>query len=66
MIVAYDTAIEFKKNGIDPLVVDVRSNSEGSVVKEAKNLNINIKFSHGVVNAKGYKKVKSATNRKIK
>jgi len=35
---AYDTAIEFKKNGIDPLVVDVRTNSESSVVKEAKNL----------------------------
>ena len=57
---AYDTAIEFKKNGIDPLVVDVRENSESSVVQEAKNLNINIKFSHGVVNSKGYLKVNSA------
>jgi len=56
----YDTAIEFKKNGIESLVVDVRNNSESSVVQEAKNLNINIKFSHGVVNAKGYKKVNSA------
>ena len=56
----YDTAIEFKKNGIDSLVLDVRPNSESSVVKEAKNLNINIKFSHGVVNTKGYKKVNSA------
>ena len=24
---AYDTAIEFKKNGVDPLIVDVRANS---------------------------------------
>ena len=56
----YDLAIDFKKNGIDPLVLDTRSSSESQVVKEAKNLNINIKFSHGVVNAKGYKKVNSA------
>ena len=62
---AYDTAIEFKKNGIDPLVVDVRTNSESSVVKEAKNLNINIKFSHGVVNSKGYLRVNSATIGKL-
>tara|TARA_B110000438_G_scaffold248213_1_gene250847 strand:- start:1585 stop:3825 length:2241 start_codon:yes stop_codon:yes gene_type:complete len=61
----YDTAIEFKRNGINPLIVDVRSNSEGSVVQEAKNLNINIKFSHGVVNAKGYKKVSSAVIGKL-
>jgi len=56
----YDTAIEFKKNGIDPLVLDIRTNSDSSVVKEAKNLNINIKFSYGVVNVKGYRKVKGA------
>ena len=56
----YDAAIDFKKNGVDPLVLDIRSNSEGSVVQEAKNLNIDIKFSHGVVNAIGYKKVNSA------
>ena len=62
---AYDAAIEFKKNGIDPLVVDVRENSEGSVVKEAKSLNINIKFSHGVVNSKGYLRVNSATIGKL-
>ncbi len=62
---AYDTAIEFKKNGIDPLVVDIRTNSESSVVQEAKNLNINIKFSHGIVNSKGYLRVNSATVGKL-
>ncbi len=62
---AYDTAIEFKKNGIEPLVVDVRTNSESSVVKEAKNLNINIRFSHGVVNSKGYLRVNYATIGKL-
>ena len=56
----YDTAIIFKKNGIEPLVLDVRSKAESSVVKEAKDLNIEIKFSYGVVNAEGYKKVNSA------
>tara|TARA_Y100000741_G_scaffold186659_1_gene141955 strand:- start:2160 stop:5156 length:2997 start_codon:yes stop_codon:yes gene_type:complete len=56
----YDTAIDFKKNGINPLVLDIRANPDGQVVKEAKNLNIDIKFSYGVVNAKGYKKVSSA------
>ena len=56
----YDTAIEFKKNGINPLVLDVREDFESDAVKEAKNLNIDIKFSYGVVNAQGYKKVNSA------
>jgi len=62
---AYDTAVEFKKNGIDPLVVDIRANSKSSVVQEAKNLNINIKFSHGIVNSKGYLRVNSATIGKL-
>jgi len=61
----YDTAIEFKKNGINPLVLDIRENSEGSVIQEAKNLNIDIKFSHGVVNAKGYKKINTAVIGKL-
>jgi sarcosine oxidase subunit alpha len=61
----YDTAIEFKKNDINPLIVDVRKNPESLVVQEAKNLNINIKFSYGVVNSKGYLKVSSATIGKL-
>ena len=56
----YDTAIEFKKNGIEPLILDIRSSSESSVTQEAKNIGIEIKFSYGIVNAKGYKKVNSA------
>jgi len=62
---AYETAIEFKKNKIDPLIVDVRTNSESSVIKEAKDLNINIKFSHGIINSKGYLRVNSATIGKL-
>ncbi len=56
----YDTAIEFKRNGINPIVLDIRSESKSSVVQEAKNLNIDIKFSYGVVNTQGYKRVNSA------
>tara|TARA_B100000700_G_scaffold324928_1_gene432336 strand:+ start:650 stop:3646 length:2997 start_codon:yes stop_codon:yes gene_type:complete len=56
----YDTAIEFKKNGINPIILDIRSNPETSIIQEAKSLNIDIKFSYGVVNANGYKKVNSA------
>ena len=56
----YETAIAFEKNGIDPIVLDTRRNPKSGIITEAKNLNINIKFSHVVVAAKGYKKVRSA------
>ena len=62
---AYELAIEFKKNRIDPLVIDIRDNSDSAVVKEAKNLNINIKFSYGVINTKGYLRVNSVTIGKL-
>ncbi len=61
----YETAIEFKKNGIDPIVLDTRKSPNSEIIKEAKDLNINIKFSYVVVAAKGYKKVKSADIAKI-
>jgi|TARA_B100001741_G_scaffold215290_1_gene178365 heterotetrameric sarcosine oxidase alpha subunit len=57
---AYETAIEFKKNGVEPIVLDTRENPDSELVNQAQNLNIEIKFSHVVVTAKGYKKVKSA------
>ncbi len=56
----YETAIEFKKNGIDPIILDTRKKASSEIIKEAKELNINIKFSYVVVAAKGYKKVNSA------
>jgi len=62
---AYDTAIDFKKNGINPVVIDVRENSESSVIKEAKNLKIDIRFSHAIANTKGYLRVSSATIGKL-
>ena len=54
----YETAIEFKKNGVDPIVLDTRKDTNSEIIKEAKELNINIKFSYVVVAAQGYKKVK--------
>ena len=62
---AYETAIEFKKNGVTPVVLDSRSNPVSEIINEAKNLDIEIKFSHVVVAANGYKKVKSAQIAKI-
>ncbi len=61
----YETAIEFKKNGIDPIVLDTRQDTNSEITKEAKELKINIKFSYVVVTAKGYKKVSSADIAKI-
>ena len=56
----YEAAIEFKKNGVDPIILDTRKDPQSEIVDEAKNLGINIKFSYVVVAAQGYKKVKSA------
>ena len=61
----YETALEFKKNGIDPVILDTRKDPSSDIVNEAKSLNIDIKFSYVVVAAKGYKKVKSADIAKI-
>ena len=61
----YETAIEFKKNGIDPIILDTRKEPQSEIIEEAKNMNINIKNSYVVVAAQGYKKVKSADIAKI-
>ena len=61
----YETAIEFKKNGIEPVILDTRKNPNSEIINEAKNLNIITKFSYVVVAANGYKKVKSAQIAKI-
>ncbi len=61
----YETAIEFKKNGITPIILDSRKEPSSDIITDAKNLNIEVRFSHVVVAAKGYKKVKSADISKI-
>jgi len=62
---AYETAIEFKKNGIWPIVLDTRMNPDSEIINEAKSMGIDIRFSHVVIAAKGYKKVKSGEIAKI-
>ena len=62
---AYETAIEFKKNGIFPIVIDSRVNPDSEIINEAKNMGVDIKFSHVVIAAKGYKKVNAAEITKI-
>ena len=62
---AYETAIEFKKNGVNPIILDTRENQNSELIDEARNLDIDIKFSYAVINANGYKKVKSATIGKL-
>ena len=61
----YETAIEFKKNGVEPIILDTRKEPKSEIIDEAKKLDIQIKFSYVVVAAKGYKKVKSAEVAKI-
>ncbi len=56
----YETAIEFKKQGVNSIILDSRKNPESEIINEAKNLGINIKNSYVVVAAQGYRKVKSA------
>ena len=41
----YETAIEFKKNGVDPVVLDTREDQNSELINEAKDLDIKIKFS---------------------
>ncbi len=61
----YETAIEFKKNGVNPIVLDTREDQNSELINEAKDLDIKIKFSYAVIVAHGYKKVKSATIGKL-
>ena len=62
---AYETAIEFKKNGVNPIILDTRDEFNSEIIEDAKKLNIEIKFNHAVIAAKGYKKVNSASIGKL-
>ncbi len=57
---AYETALEFKKNNVEPIILDTREEHSSELIDEAKSKGIEIRFSHGVIVANGYKKVKSA------
>ena len=56
---AYESAISLLKKGINVhCIVDIRENSNSSIVKEAQDLGIKIYWSHTVVDTHGYKKLK--------
>ncbi|OCW79746.1 (2Fe-2S)-binding protein, partial [Pelagibacteraceae bacterium GOM-A2] len=57
---AYETALEFKKNNVEPIILDTREEHSSELIDEAKSKGIDIRFSQGVIVANGYKKVKSA------
>ncbi len=57
---AYETALGFKKNNVEPIILDTREEHSSELIDEAKSKGIDIRFSHGVIVANGYKKVKSA------
>ncbi len=57
---AYETALQFKKNNVEPIILDTREEHSSELIDEAKSKGIDIRFSHGVIVANGYKKVKSA------
>ena len=56
----YETALEFKKHGVDPIILDTREEHSSELINSAKNQNIKIKFASAVIAANGYKKVNSA------
>ncbi len=64
---AYKAAIDFKiaNESSTVSVIDVRNNSKGDLVKEAKSIGINILFNHIITNTWGRKKIKSVLVHKI-
>ena len=58
---AYQTAIDFfyKQEVEVQAIIDVRNNSNGDLVKKAKELGIKIFFNHAVIDTKGRKKINS-------
>jgi len=56
---AYESAISLLKKGISVhSIIDIRENSNSSIVKEAQDLGLKIYWSHTIVDTHGYKKLK--------
>ena len=64
---AYQTAIDIVNLNslINVTIVDIRNNSEGDIVKNAKTLGIKILFNHVITNTTGRKKISSVHIHKI-
>ena len=57
---AYKAAIDFHLNNIQvKAIIDVRKESNGDLVRKAKNFGLKIFFNHAVINTEGKKKINS-------
>ena len=55
---AYETAISLKDSGVNiNSIIDIRDNSDSSVVRYAKDLGIKINWNHTIINTHGYKRI---------
>ncbi|MDA9084679.1 sarcosine oxidase subunit alpha family protein [Candidatus Pelagibacter sp.] len=63
---AYESAVSLLNKGIKvEAIIDIRENSDSSIVNEVKNLGIKIYWSHTVVDTYGYKKIKKISLMKL-
>jgi sarcosine oxidase subunit alpha len=63
---AYESAISLSKKGIKvKAIIDIREKSDSSIVKQCKDLDIKIYWSHTVVNTQGYRKLKQISIMKL-
>jgi len=57
---AYKAAIDFHLNNIQvKAIIDVRKESNGDLVRKAKNFGLKILFNHAIINTKGRKRINS-------
>ncbi|WP_075483508.1 sarcosine oxidase subunit alpha family protein [Candidatus Pelagibacter communis] len=63
---AYETALSLHKSGTKlNAIIDIRDNSSSEIVKQVKNLGIQIYWNHTVVDTKGYKRINKVTIMKL-
>ena len=63
---AYETALSLHKKGvIIKAIIDIRSESQGELVKKCIDLGIKIMWKHTVVKAEGHKKINATTVMKL-
>ena len=63
---AYETAISLNKSGVKVnTIIDIRENSNSTLVKKVQKIGINILWSHTIVNTNGYKRIKSINVQKL-
>ena len=62
----YETAISLNKSGVKVnTIIDIRENSNSSIVKKTQKIGINILWGHTIVDTNGYKRIKSIDVQKL-